>query len=506
MKKAFEIAGRPVGEGAPVFIVAELSANHVQKKEIALRTIEAAAKAGADAIKLQTYTPDTLTLASTAQPFVVKTSNAWAGRTLHELYAEAMTPWEWHRELIDAAKALGLICFSTPFDPTAVAFLEELGVPVHKVASFELNDLSLVERIARTGKPVIMSTGMATLGDIEAAIGACRDAGNDRVALLRCVSSYPARPEMMDLSSFPFLAGFGTVVGLSDHTRDATVAIMSIALGTKIIEKHFILDRSLGGPDSFFSLEPGEFEHMVRAVRDAERALGKPRFGPSPDEVASTAFRRSLFVAKDLAAGEIITCDHVRSVRPANGLHPKHLPSVLGRRAARELKFGNPLVWEDVGSAAEPEITLRPATLGDRELLLAWRNDPQTRAMSLSAAEVSRTEHERWLSSSLDSPDRKLLVAELGDKTIGTVRLDSRGHLAHEVSLTMAPEHRGKGYSVRVLRAAERFAASEGVVHLVATIKKDNAASVRAFKKAGYYGFTEDAATCKCERRITDYR
>ena len=225
--KVVRIGAREVGDGAPVYLVAELSANHGQDKAIALKTIEAAAAAGADAIKLQTYTPDTLTLNSSAPAFVVKTKNEWAGRTLHDLYKEAMTPWEWHADLKACAESLGMACFSTPFDATAVEFLEGLGVPAHKVASFELNDLPLVERMARTGKPMIISTGMASLADIEAAVQVCREAGNEQLVLLRCVSAYPAKPESMALSSYAILKGFGTIVGLSDHTRDHTVAIAS---------------------------------------------------------------------------------------------------------------------------------------------------------------------------------------------------------------------------------------------------------------------------------------
>jgi pseudaminic acid synthase len=504
--KTFELGGRTVGGDAPVFLIAELSANHGQNKDIALRTIEAAAKAGADAIKLQTYTPDTLTLKSDAPWFVVKTKNAWAGRTLHDLYQEAMTPWEWHAELKAAAESFGLQCFSTPFDPTAVAFLEDLNVPAHKVASFELNDLPLVECVARTGKPVIMSTGMASLADIDAAVALCREAGNDKIALLRCVSSYPAKPESMALSSFEVLRGFETVVGLSDHTRDATVAVASVALGAKLIEKHFILDRSVGGPDSFFSLEPAEFSAMVKAVRDTEKALGRPRFGPSEDERASTAFRRSLFVAKDVKAGEVLTCDVVRSVRPVNGLAPRFLPQVLGRRAARDLAAGTPLAWDMVGAAIEPTLALRPATADDGPALLAWRNDATTRAMSLQTDVVTEEAHRAWLARSLAATDRVLSIAVVGATAVGTVRLDRGEHDSWEISLTVAPSERGKGHAAAMLRAAERLAVERGALRLTAVLKKENAASLRAFQTAGYYGFFERSGLLHGERRLLPFR
>jgi pseudaminic acid synthase len=507
--KTFKIGDRDVGGDAPVFIVAELSANHGHRKDIALRTIDAAAECGVDAIKLQTYTPETITLASNAPPFVVKSKNEWAGRTLHDLYAEAMTPWEWHAELIAHANARGLACFSTPFDPTAVAFLETLGVPCHKVASFELNDLPLVEMIARTGKPMILSTGMATFDDIRAALATCREAGNDQLAILRCVSSYPARPETMDLASYAALRELDVVLGLSDHTRDNTVAIAAVALGAKLIEKHFILDRSVGGPDAFFSLEPSELTALVRAVRSASAAMGRPRFGPGEDELANTAFRRSLFVTAPIKQGETLTAANVRSVRPANGLHPRHLFEVLGKVATRDLDAATPLAWDMVGAPrVVPAVTLRRATSDDAARLLAWRNDPQTRANSITNDLVTREQHEAFLARSLSAQDRWLFVGEAG-LPVGTIRLDIDGAAAMEVSLTVAPDARGKGYSVALLRAVEAEALKLGAVQLVAVLRPDNLHSKRAFEAAGYHGFVAHerggTALVKCERRIAPY-
>lgn len=509
--RTMRIGKREVGGDAPVFIVAELSANHGQRRDIALRTIEAAADAGADAIKLQTYTPDTLTLKSAAEHFVVKSKNEWAGRTLHDLYAEAMTPWEWHAELIEAARSRGLECFSTPFDYTSVAFLEKLGVPCHKVASFELNDLPLVETIARTGKPMILSTGMASLADIEAALTTCRDAGNDDLALLRCVSCYPARPETMDLRSFEVLRGLGVVLGLSDHTRDTTVAITSVALGAKIIEKHFIVDRALGGPDAFFSLDPDELKELVRAVRSTEAALGQPRFGPSPDEQPNTAFRRSLFVSEKVARGETFTARNVRSVRPSYGMDPRNMSAVLGRVATRDVDAASPLAWDMVGAAASaPAVSLRLASLDDAARLLAWRNDPETRAMSVSNAEVTPEEHRAFLASSLTSTDRFLFVAERDGAAVGTLRLDREPNATFTVSLTVAPEQRRKGYSLALLHAAEVEAVARGARRLVAVLRPDNAPSRKAFEAAGYRDFLDIArdgvALVSCERRVAPYR
>jgi pseudaminic acid synthase len=505
---SFEIAGVPIGDDHPVFIVAELSANHAGKRDVALKTIETAAKLGANAIKIQTYTPDTLTLKSDAEPFVVRTDNAWAGRTLHDLYAEAMTPWEWHAELKACAESCGIPLFSTPFDHTAVEYLEQLGVPAHKVASFEIVDLPLVEHIARRGKPMIISTGMATLGEIEAAVSTCRAAGNHRLALLRCVSCYPARPDAMNLESFTALKSFGTVVGLSDHTRDNTVAVASVALGAKIIEKHFILDRALGGPDSFFSLEPEELRSLIETVRAAERALGKPRFGVSDDEKKSATFRRSLFVARDVTEGAILTRHDVRSVRPAHGLAPSQLPSVLGRRATRALTMGTPLSWDMVGALPpRPSIDLRPATRDDGPLLLAWRNDPETRRASGSTSVVSEPEHLAWLTKSLASPDRALFIAQHAGTTVGTLRLDRAGESTWDVSITVAPEARGKKLATSMLLALEQAARGRGARTLTARIRANNPASIAIFERAGYYAFVERTVDGSpwlfCERTLT---
>ncbi|HZU82952.1 MAG TPA: pseudaminic acid synthase [Polyangiaceae bacterium] len=507
--RSFDLGSRRVGEGCPVLLVAELSANHGGRLDCALRTIEAAAKAGADAIKLQTYTPDTLTLRSDAPPFIVRTKNEWAGRTLHDLYAEAMTPWEWHGELKACALANGLLLFSTPFDPTAVEYLEQLGVPAHKIASFEIVDLPLVEHVARRGKPVIISTGMASLGEIEAAVAVCRSVGNEDIALLRCVSAYPAQPAAMNLQSLEVLRSLAAVVGLSDHTRDATVAVASVALGAKIVEKHFILDRSVGGPDAFFSLEPDEFAHMVRAVRATESAIGAPRFGPSDDEKASTAFRRSLFVARPVATGEVLTCDDVRSVRPAHGLDPRCLPEVLGKRAARDLEAATPLDWRAVGPAPDASIvSLEPATRDDGPLLLSLRNDPVARSMSTSTAPVKPEEHAAWLAATLERDDRVLLVARSGGSPIGYARLDLAGAAA-EVSIAVSAQARGHGFGTAILRAVEPAARARGVSLLTARIRDENTASVRAFKRAGYYAFVPrdvgGAAFVLCERRITPF-
>jgi N-acetylneuraminate synthase len=349
MKAPFKIGQREIGPGRPAYIIAELSANHNGRFEQAAALIHAAMECGADAVKLQTYTADTITLRSDRPEFRVGGGTLWDGRTLHDLYGEAYTPWDWQPKLKKVADELGIDLFSTPFDPTAVDFLEKMGVPAHKIASFELVDLPLIEKIARTGKPIIMSTGMATLAEIAEAVDTIRRAGNEQLALLKCNSAYPAPPEEMNLRTIPHLAeAFGVPAGLSDHTLGIAVPVAAVALGACIIEKHFTLSRAEPGPDSAFSLEPSEFKAMVEAVRTAEKAVGKVHYGISGKDEVSRTFRRSLFVVSDVRAGELFTAENVRSIRPGHGLPPKHLPEVLGRRAARNISRGTPLCWQDV--------------------------------------------------------------------------------------------------------------------------------------------------------------
>lgn len=349
MTEIMHIAGRRIGEGSGVYVIAEVSANHHQSLEVAEDILRAAKQAGADAVKLQTYTPDTITLASDRKEFHIGGGTVWDGRTLHDLYAEAYMPWEWQPRLKKVAGELGMDLLSSAFDSTAVNFLEEMGVPAHKVASFELVDIALIQRMARTGKPLIMSTGMATVEEIEEALQCAREAGATEIALLKCTSAYPAPAEEMNLLTIPEMARrFGVPVGLSDHTMGIAAPVAAVALGACIIEKHLTLSRSTKGPDSAFSLEPQEFKAMVDAVRTVEKALGEVHFGPSGKEEASRAFRRSLFVVEDVKKGEAFTAANVRSIRPGDGLHPRHLTEVLGKSAAQGIKRGTPLTWEFV--------------------------------------------------------------------------------------------------------------------------------------------------------------
>jgi len=324
--------------------VAELSANHNGSLETALETIRAAKRAGADAIKLQTYTADTMTIDCDKEDFVIKSGTIWDGRKLYELYQEAYTPWEWHEALFQTAAEEGLICFSSPFDKTAVDFLEELNAPAYKIASFEITDIPLIEYAASKGKPIILSTGIATLEDIELALDACRRMGNEDIALLKCTSSYPAPIEEANMAMVKdFAQRFGVIPGLSDHTLGSTVPVVATCFGAKIIEKHFILDRSVGGPDASFSMNEEEFTAMVKAVREAEQAIGKVDYTPTEKQIKGRAFCRSLYVVKDIKKGEVITEEHVRSIRPGFGGHPKELPSILGKKAAVGMDRGKRL-------------------------------------------------------------------------------------------------------------------------------------------------------------------
>lgn len=341
-----EIAGRLIGSGLPTYIVAEISANHGQRIEDAIRLVQAAKQAGADAVKLQTYTPDTITIDSDAEWFQIK-GTAWDGRNLYRLYEEAYTPWEWHPSLKALATDLGLDFFSTPFDPSAVDFLEQLGVPAFKIASCELVDLPLIKRVARSGLPMILSTGMATLGEIEEALQVARSAGLSQIALLKCTAAYPAPADEMNLRTIPHLAeAFHVPVGLSDHSLGIVTPVAAVALGACIVEKHITLSRDFPGPDSAFSLEPLEFKAMVEAVRLAEQTLGEVRYSPTESEMASRIYRRSLFVVRTMQAGEAFTVDNIRSIRPGHGLPTKHIEEILGRHAARAIEAGTPLSWD----------------------------------------------------------------------------------------------------------------------------------------------------------------
>lgn len=331
------------------FIVAELSANHGHSLDTALASVRAAKEAGADAIKIQTYTADTITLDCNAPDFRVNSGTLWDGRTLYDLYKEAYTPWEWHQAIFEEAERVGLVCFSTPFDNSAVDLLESLGNPIYKIASFEITDVNLIRYAASKGKPIIISTGIATQEDINLAVQTCREVGNDDITLLRCVSAYPAPLENVNLRTMADMQErYGVKVGLSDHTIGSDVAIAAVAIGATMVEKHFILDKSIGGPDAAFSMTKDDFAKLVQSIRNTEKAMGDIVYPMNPTSIKGREFSRSLYVAEDIKAGEIITEQNVRSVRPGFGLHPKYLNELLGKKVNQDLTKGTPMKLEYV--------------------------------------------------------------------------------------------------------------------------------------------------------------
>ncbi|MHA2301462.1 MAG: pseudaminic acid synthase [Candidatus Thorarchaeota archaeon] len=347
--KTIKIGSRIIGEQNPVFIVAELSANHLQDYDLAIKTIDAARDAGADAIKLQTYTADTITLNCDNEYFQIKQGTIWDGKTLYQLYEEAYTPWDWQPKLKEYAGDLGLVCFSSPFDETAVDFLEKMDVPAYKVASFEITDIPLIKYIASKMKPVIISTGIAQFDDISKAVNACKVVGNEDIILLKCTSAYPTPLTDVNLLTMPDLASkFDTLVGLSDHTLGISVPIAAVSLGACLIEKHLILDRSLGGPDAAFSLEPLEFGNMVKAIREVEESLGLVNYSLTDKMMKSREFSRSLFVTQDINKGDTFTSQNVRSIRPGYGLPPISIDQIMGKKAKCDIARGTPMKWDYV--------------------------------------------------------------------------------------------------------------------------------------------------------------
>lgn len=349
MRKELTIDGKKLSDKSDTYIIAEMSANHLHNLDRAKRIIDAAKECGADAIKLQTYRPDTITIDCRGPEFMATPGSPWENMNLFELYKEAYTPWEWHGELMDYAKKVGITCFSSPFDLTAIDFLEELNVPAYKIASFELNDIPLIKKAALTGKPIIMSTGIADMSDIELALRTCKKAGNDKVILLKCVSEYPTPYEEINLRTLTNMSEtFDCVVGVSDHSFGSAVAVAGVALGARVIEKHLTLNRKDGGPDGTFSMEPQEFKNMVTDIRNVEKALGKVTYELTEKQKKSKGRSRSLYVVSDIKKGEIFTPDNMRSIRPGYGLHTKYYEDIIGKRASCDLKKGTAMKWNYV--------------------------------------------------------------------------------------------------------------------------------------------------------------
>lgn len=349
MRKELMIDGKKLSDKSDTYIIAEMSANHLHNMDRAKRIIDVAKECGADAIKLQTYRPDTITIDCRGPEFMATPGSPWENMNLFELYKEAYTPWEWHGELMDYAKKVGITCFSSPFDLTAIDFLEELNVPAYKIASFELNDIPLIKKAAMTGKPIIMSTGIADMSDIELALRTCKEAGNDKVILLKCVSEYPTPYEEINLRTLTNMSEtFDCVVGVSDHSFGSAVAVAGVALGARVIEKHLTLSRKDGGPDGTFSMEPQEFKNMVTDIRNVEKALGKVTYELTEKQKKSKGRSRSLYVVSDIKKGEIFTPDNMRSIRPGYGLHTKYYKDIIGKRASCDIKKGTAMKWNYV--------------------------------------------------------------------------------------------------------------------------------------------------------------
>lgn len=349
MQKRIKIGDKYIGEGEPCYIVAEISGNHLQDFDRAKAIIKAAADAGVDAVKLQTYTADTITLDCDNDYFQITQGTIWDGTSLHKLYEEAYTPWDWDKPLFEYAHELGIECFSTPFDPTAVDLMEEIGMPVYKIASFEINDIPLIRKIAKLGKPMIFATGIAYLEDIERAVAVCKEEGNDQVVLLKCTSQYPSPYEDMNIKVIPNMAEvFDCVTGISDHSMGNAVDVAAVALGAKMVEKHLTLKRADGGPDAEFSMEPEEFKRMVDEIRIVEKAMGKVTYELTPQQIRSREDGRSLFVCADIKKGEEFTEKNVRSVRPNFGMHTMYYEQILGKKATQDIAFGTPMDWKYV--------------------------------------------------------------------------------------------------------------------------------------------------------------
>lgn len=488
---------RKIGPGQPVFIIAELSGNHHQNYDEAIKLIDAAAEAGVDAIKLQTYTADTITINCDKEPFQVKVNDAWKGQTLHSLYQKAYTPWDWQPKLKEYGESKGLIVFSTPFDNTAVDFLEKINVALYKVASFEVVDIPLLKKIGQTKKPVIMSRGMASIEELESAIKTLKDNGAPKVAVLHCVSSYPAKPEEMNLATIPDLAKkFNVIAGLSDHTLGIAASVASVALGACIIEKHLTLARADGGPDAGFSLEPDELKKLVESVRVAEKAIGKPSYGVGAGESENVIFRKSLFVVEDIKKGEKFTSRNVRSIRPGHGLAPKYYDEVINKRAAMNIERGMPLLWDFIEKQnnMEKKIIIRRGEMNDSKRIWEIRNHPAVKRLSNSTGDIIFEEHIAWFKNKYFGDGNNYLFVLESDsgKVIGYCRYDLREtEECYTISIAIDCDYHGKGLGYLLLKNS----LSELPVKnkpIAAEIKKNNIASVKIFKKSGFKKTKED--------------
>ena len=488
--KEIKIGNRFIGEGHPAYIIAEMSANHAGSIERAKEIIREAKRCGADCVKIQTYTPDTLTI-DCHNPYFQIESGTWEGENLYGLYGKAYTPWEWHKELKEEADRVGIDFLSTPFDNTAVDFLEELGMQFYKIASFEMIDLPLLSYVAATGKPIIMSTGMATLAEMEEAVETIYAKGNHNLALLKCSSAYPADPADMHLKTIADMREkFDLPIGLSDHSMGSMSAVTAVALGASIIEKHFCISREIENPDASFSMTPDEFGQMVEDIRRTESALGKAMYGASKQEEGSLIFRRSVFVTKDMKEGETFTEENIRVIRPGYGLHPREYAFALGRKSLGNLRRGMPLTADDISDY----LTFRKAGKSDMQMVFDWANEEETRKQSFSTKPITWEEHVAWYEKSLNSRDRYLFICMHGDIPVGLFRIDRLEEAIGEISYSIDKKYRGRGYALEMLKAGEEVLKKNRIIvwDLLAKVKKDNEASRHIFKVLGFKETEED--------------
>lgn len=495
--KQMQIKGRAIGDGYPAYIIAEMSGNHAGSIERAKEIIRAAKESGADCIKIQTYTPDTITMDCDNEYFQIE-QGTWNGENLYQLYGKAYTPWEWQRELKEEADKIGIDFFSTPFDKTSVDFLEEIGMEFYKIASFELVDLPLIKYVAEKGKPMILSTGMSTYSEIQEAANVIRAAGNEQFAFLRCASAYPAISEEMNLATMMDMGRcFEVPVGLSDHSMGGLAAVVAVAMGASIIEKHFCLSREIENPDSSFSMEPQEFAQMVQEIRQAEKAKGRVHYGVTEQEKSNHIFRKSIFATEDVKAGEIFSEKNVRVIRPGYGLHPREWENILGKQALTDIKRGMPLK----ASFVKDYLSLEPAGLKDCELIFRWANDEETRRWSFVTESIPWETHVKWYQDSLERQDRQMLVGYHLGIPIGLLRMDFSEDRAI-LSYNIARESRGRGYGKELIRAGESWIMEKisQVRILEANVKSENIPSRRLLKENGFTESEVKGVVCYTKR------
>ena len=503
--RKIRLNNRTIGDGEPVYIIAEMSANHAGSLERAKELIHAAKEAGADCVKIQTYTPDTMTIDCDNSYFHIE-KGTWEGENLYSLYQKAYTPWEWQVKLRDEAASVGIDFLSTPFDKTSVDFLEELGLSFYKIASFELVDIPLLEYIASKNKPIIMSTGMGTFAEIQEAVETIYKTGNYQLAMMKCSSAYPAKAKEMNLSTIRHMKqSFGIPVGLSDHSMGAFSAATAVALGANIIEKHFCISRKIPNPDSVFSMEPQEFREMVHQVREVEKALGTVSYGVSKQEESNANFRRSLFVVQDIKAGEMLTPENIRSIRPAYGLKPKYYKEVIGKKALHSLKRGTPLTFGDIAgddikeidiagnnqemNMKEPlsELYLQEAGERDCGMLFVWANDPVVRCNAFQTAHIPFETHQEWFRKVLEDNTIWQYILYHRQIPVGQIRLNIEKGVG-KIDYSIAPDMRGRGFGSNGLELIKEKAENEitGVTKLMGQVKHQNTASIKAFERCGY--------------------